>query len=1114
MRFNLLGPVTVDVDGDEIVLPAGIPRAVLVVLLLSANRVVSAEQLAEALWGEQRPAAAGAGLRNHVVRLRRQLGAQAAARLHTVAPGYRIEISPGELDEDVFLEGCRAGREQVGTGDFTAAHQSLTAALRLWRGDPLADAPPHLEVAARIHQLQEARLAAWQDRIEADLHLGRDQELVSELRGLIQVHPLREALHGQLMLALYRAGRQAEALDAYQDLRRLLVDELGVEPSAPLELLNRRILSADAELEAPVRDVEPTRSADASSGFAHGTVAQPVRTLPPDTRVFTGRTRECEALLALARDASQCPGTVVISAIDGMAGIGKSALAIHAAHRMSADFPDGQLFIDLHGHTAGLEPMTAGEALDRLLRALRVSPQLIPKGLEGRAELYRDRLAGTKTLIVLDNAFATAQVRPLLPGTPGCLVVVTSRRRLTGLDDAHSLAVDVLSETEAITLLRAVAGPGRLPDDDPALAELVGLCGNLPLAVRIIAAQLRHHRALSVADLVRRLREEPGGLDRFRDEDRDLAAVFDLSYTALPAAAQCMFRFLGQVPGSDFDGHTAAALAGVEPRTAERLLESLLDHNLLIQHLPGRYRFHDLIRVYARELMADARAEEREVVLDRLWDYYQHAAQAAGSHFIRQTRPGAAPVPVTPTATPILSDRNSALEWMRAEQANLLAVAAFVSAHAHPARVVALAAALAATLRQQGFQRETAVLHETAVAAAHGLGDGAGEAGALWELGQVHDLAGEYEKVAGCHERALALYRSLGNRLGMANAFHALGKVRSMTSDYPTAAGLLQQALTVFQGLGSRRDEADTLLEMAWVSCNAGDFTAADSLAKRALALFEELGDRFGQGDALRLLGLLHSHTGGDSDGIELSRQALAIFVELGERRREALVLGALGQLHAEAGDHAAAIEMLQRALVAFRDMGGRVGLAGSLYTLGRVYRATGDFVEAADLLERARVIYQSVGSPHLESNVLKELGEVWHAVGDHAAATDLLNRALTLYRVVGDLQGESEGLLALGALTADTAGPREAIAVYRRSVDAAVEHGSPIDQARAHEGIARCAARTGDLETALADLRQAVDIYQSCGAVEADAAMAFLAALEDELRLGGVRQPPAGAVG
>ncbi len=1121
VRFSLLGPVTVEVDGDEVVLPAGIPRAVLVQLLLSANRVVSAEQLAAALWGERRPAAAGAGLRNHVVRLRRQLGEKAAARLHTVAPGYRIEIGPGELDEEVFLEGCRAGHERLGAGEFTEAREALVAALRLWRGDPLADAPPHTDVAARVHQLQEARLAAWQDRIEVDLRLGRHQELVPELRGLIQVHPLREALHGQLMLALYRAGRQAEALDAYQDLRRLLVEELGVDPSAPVERLHRRILSADPELAAPVGEVEPAEPAESagapSTVVADRTVSQPVRTLPPDTRVFTGRVRERDALIALAREASQRPSTVVISAIDGMAGIGKSALAIHAAHRVSEHFPDGQLFIDLHGHTAGLEPMAAGEALDRLLRSLRVSPQLIPKGLDERAELYRDRLAGTRTLIVLDNAAATAQVRPLLPGTPGCLVLVTSRQRLTGLDDAHSLAVDVLSETEAIDLLRAVAGPGRLPEGDPALGELVGLCGNLPLAIRIIAAQLRHRWTLSVNDLVRRLREEPGRLHRFRDDDRDLAAVFDLSYTALPAAEQRLFRFLGLIPGPDFDCHTAACLAGVDPRTAELLLESLVDHKLLIERLPGRYRFHDLIRVYSRELTADGHAQEREAVLDRLWDYYQQAAQAAGRHFTEQTRPGRAPTPTTPTATPILSDRDSALEWIRAEQANLLAIAAFASAHANPARVVAIGAALAEVLRQQGFRQEAALLHERAAAAAHELGDEVGEADALADLGQMLNLADEKEKAAECHERALALYQSLDDHLGVARSFQALGSLKSSTSDYPAAAGLLRRALTLFQSLGSRRDEAVTLYEMAWMGWSTADFDAAGAQAEQSLAIFEELGDRRGQADSLRFLGLLHSNSGNRADGIDLSRRALAIFVELGDRRGQALVLGSLGQIHAEAGDHAAAVEVLQRALAAFRDLGGRMGIGHSLYTLGKVYRATGDFAAAADSMERARVIYQGARSRHLEANVLQDLGEIRHTVGDHAAATDLLDQALTLYREVGDRQGESEVLRCIGALTADTAGPRAAIAVYRSSLDAAVEFGSPLDQARALEGMARCAARFGDLEAATADLRQAVAAYQSCGAEEAEEAeeaKAFLATLEEELLLGGARHRLAGATG
>ncbi|MBC3844052.1 hypothetical protein GXW82_39225 [Streptacidiphilus sp. 4-A2] len=389
--------------------------------------------------------------------------------------------------------------------------------------------------------------------------------------------------------------------------------------------------------------------------------------LPADTRSFTGRGQEIEHLLALARDEPDAAGggTVVISAIDGMGGVGKSALAVHAAHLLREQYPDGQLFVDLHGHTKGMEPLTADSALNRLLSSLGVPPQLIPRDLGERAAFYRDRLADTRTLIVLDNAQSAAQVRPLLPGTAGCLVLVTSRKRLAGLDDAYSVALGTLPVAEAVALLRKVATPERVAADHPALDELAALCGCLPLAIRIVAARLRHHPSLRVEDVIDQLRDEGARFEHLADEDRSLTAVFDLSYSALPAAEQDLFRDLGRVPGADFDTGAVARLIDADRRTADRLLTTLVDHNLLIQHAPDRYRLHDLVRLFARALGEEDPAAEAESAVERLLDHYQHIGQEADHRLARSRRPGR-PGAATPPAPAQRFDRVSALAWLHA----------------------------------------------------------------------------------------------------------------------------------------------------------------------------------------------------------------------------------------------------------------------------------------------------------------------------------------------------------------------------------------------------------------------------------------------------------------
>jgi len=863
-----------------------------------------------------------------------------------------------------------------------------------------------------------------------------------------------------------------------------------------------------------------------SVGDVRGAVAQ----LPADTRMFTGRDEELDRLVALLRER-----TVVISAIDGMAGIGKTALAVHAAHRMREDFPDGQLFLDLHGHTTGITPLESGAALDRLLRSLGVSPQLIPLDQDERSAFLRDRLAGTRTLIVLDNAASTAQVRPLLPGTPGCLVLVTSRRRLTGLDDAHALALDTLPGGEATALLHKVAGPGRIPDGHPAADELIALCGHMPLAIRIAAARLRHHRALHIEDLVEQLRDEHGRLDRLRDEDRNLTAVFESSYLALPEAEQQLFRRLGQVPGPDFDGYAAANLLGADLRTAEALLESLLDHNLLAQHASGRYRFHDLVRLYARTLRDDSPA------LDRLLGYYQHTAQTADAYITRHTR-DSRPLAAAPPAAPELSGTTAALAWMRAERDNLLAGAAHAAAvdreasRPRPEQAVAITAAVAGFLRQEGLWQQAAVLHRAAAELAGRHGDRRAQADAVWELGRVRYMTGDTEEAVALIEQALADYEDLGDRQGAANASRELGRLRYLHGRPTEALVLLHRALSVYEELGDRRGEAHTLFDLGRALHDSGNHSASVALQERARAIHLDSGDRLGQAETVWELGRVHHSSGDFTTACDLLEQALTLYQGLGNRNGEANLLWSLGRARRMTGEITTAADLFRRALAAYRDSGHRLGQANTLWELGRMHRTAGDFAASADLHGQALETFQELGSftgvaiallelgrvrhgtrdypgavgyyhpalaicqehglRQIEATLLDSLGRVQQAVGELSAANDSLNSSLTMFQEIGDRHGEAEVVASMAALAAETTGPEQALDLYRRALRLAREIHSPVDEARSLDGSAHCLVRLGETDAAVSDLARAVALYRRSGAVEATAAEEQLAAL------------------
>jgi tetratricopeptide (TPR) repeat protein len=814
--------------------------------------------------------------------------------------------------------------------------------------------------------------------------------------------------------------------------------------------------------------------------------------LPPDTAAFTGREEELGQITA-AVDAAGAGGVVAIHAIGGMPGIGKTALAVHAAHRLRHHFPDRQLFIDLHGHTPGQDPLTPAAALAGLLAATGVDARDLPSDLEVLAGLWRDKMAGQRALLVLDNAASSGQVSPLLPGSADCLVLITSRRHL---GDLPSAAVPLLLPTltpgtaQAMFLRlapRAAAAPAGM------VAELAGLAGYLPLAVSLLARVYARHPSWTLADLAAETRASMLTLTAEKDS---VAAAFELSYRYLPVSQQRFLRRLGLHPGTTVDAFAVAALAGTSVRKAAGQLEALHGEGLLTEVGYRRYGMHDLIRRYARERAAADRSASRSGALTRLLDYYQHTATIAQGRLARQIRgtPSAAPVP--PHEVPALEDAGQALAWARAERDSLLACLDHATREGQHARVIALTAALAELLRRDGPWAEAITRHATALQSARCLDDLPGQAGALSNLGMVRRLTGDFRGAAVDHERALAIYRDLGDRLGQANARSDLGIVRYVRGDHQGAAVDHERALAIYRDLGDRLGQANALSNLGTVRSLTGDYRAAAVDHERALAIYRDLGDRLGQAHALSELSIVRRVRGDFAGAAGDLEQVLAIHLDLGDRRGQANALTDLGTVRRETGDYRGATENLEPALAIYRDLGDRLGQANALKELGTVRRETGDYRGATENLEPALAIYRDIGDRLGQANVLKELGIVRRETGDLRGAAGNLGQALAIYRDIGDRGGEAGALNETGTLHRIGGELADAQACHQQALELARAIGSAWDEAHALGGLGRCAATAGHPGQAKTLLRQAHVIFHRIGAAEAPAVIAEVNAL------------------
>jgi DNA-binding SARP family transcriptional activator len=935
VEFGLLGPLVVRDGTRTVTVSAPQQRVLLAALLLNAGRVVSLDALAEVLWDGESPAGARSALHSAVQRLRATLGPSGADLIETQPPGYLITLEDAELDVRAFGMLASRGHAAAEAGRWTEAANQLRQALGLWRGEPLADVESLLLRDREVPPIVDQRLQALATRIDADLQLGRHGEVVAELRQLAAAHPLQEQFHAQLMLSLYRSGRQADALAAFQDVRRVLADELGIDPGPELSVLHQRILAADSDLLRPDGGEPPPAATDstpdASPGRRDSAAAQDQvvpRQLPAATRHFAGRAEALKTLAGLAGEATGDRPATVITVIDGTAGIGKTTLALHFAHQVADRFPDGQLYVNLRGFDPAGPPMPPSEAIRLLLDALSVPAARIPSGLEAQAGLYRSILAGRRILVLLDNARDVDQIRPLLPASSGCLVIVTSRSQLTPLvaaEGAFPLTLDVLADADAHELLARRLGAERVAGDLPAADELIQLCAGLPLALSIAAARSASQPALSLGALSAELRGAGGRLDALDAGHvaTNVRAVLSWSYQQLNASAGRLFRLLGLHAGPDISAPAAGRLADLPPDEVRQTLGELTRAHLLFEYAPGRFGCHDLLRAYAYELTQSVDSDaERRAATGRMLDHYLHTA-AAASFLLHPTRRPVTLAAAGPGATPEhIADVAQALAWFQAERRVLIAAATRAADAGFDAHAWQIPWAMSRFLETRGRWHEWTITEQIALAAARRLGDRAAQAGALQRCGYANALLGNYDDAYTQLGQALHIHTENKDQAGQAYVHNGLAITLNFQGRYEEALTHAEQALDSYTVIGDESGRALALNSCGWFHTVLGDQPRAISYASQALDLFRKLGNMDGAAGALDSLGYAEQQGGRFTEAARYYREAVELNREVGDRWGLAETLNHMGDSQHAAGNLADARLAWEEACAILDDLG------------------------------------------------------------------------------------------------------------------------------------------------------------------------------------------------
>ncbi|WP_034217753.1 AfsR/SARP family transcriptional regulator [Actinoplanes subtropicus] len=882
MRIRLLGPLEVLADdGTPAELPGRHLPRLLAVLAWQLNRPVSVDTLQEALWGALPPPAARSSLRVHVHHLRQAIG---HSRIRLTGGGYALRIEPGELDVDEFRALAAAGSRALAAGRAADGVALLRSAVALWRGTALEGLRDVLPLDAAADELEELRLETVEQCVDAELGLGSSGQLVAELRALIARHPFRERPRGQLMMALHRSGRQADALAEYRRAGAVLRDELGIEPGGALQRLHEQILTGTLPgpqpPEPPATVAPPPPQQQPATALA-SRASGPVRCLPRTVADFTGRESTIRALLKLIGERGE-PGesAPVVVVVDGMAGSGKTTLALHVASLVGDRYPDAHLYVNLHGHSEQ-QPLAPGSALMILLRQLGIPAEAIPADAVERVGLWRSEVAKRRVLVMLDNAASSAQVADLLPAAASALTLVTGRRRLTRLEGVHLESLPVLDADEALTLLASIVGD-RVYAEAQAAQDVVRRCGGLPLAVRLAGARLAHRPRWRVAELVRRL--DGSVLPQLAAEDRTVADAFVLSYRQLPQRAQWAFRLLGLHPAETFDALAVAALAGLPLGQAEEVLDELVDVHLVEELDTGVFRLHDLIREYAAMLVADLPAADRRAALLGLLDQQMHAAAATveaarRALLVRDLR---APAPLRPDLLAALADPAARLERERPHLMALVRAAEAVE----PAYAWRIPRAAWRYLWSRGYVDDIASLHQRALAAAELLGDDSAAATVLHYLASAHYMRAELDQACEMMLRAVRLRERLGETAGVTSSLGNLANIYGVMDRWPDS---MRVALAAEARPVKSAGPSTAVYTLAQASFRLGRYPDALRYQRRALMAAAEAGDEARVGNCLLMLALIKHAAGlaGTGRTRRLLTASLRLFQRVHDRAGE-----------------------------------------------------------------------------------------------------------------------------------------------------------------------------------------------------------------------------------
>ncbi|MEE6262341.1 AfsR/SARP family transcriptional regulator [Plantactinospora sonchi] len=951
LRYDLLGPLMVARDdGHAVPLGPVKQRLLLAALLLRPNEIVGVDELFSVLWADTPPASAAANLRAYVLGLRRCLNDDdGPSRLPAVTGGYLLRVEPGERDLDRFDAAASRGRRALAANDPTGAAVELATAVGTWRGTLLADLPLPGPLAHLAGQLEERRALAEEDYADALLATGALDTALPRLRALLDRHPLRQRAWGQLMMALYHAGDVAGAIEAFQQARRVLAEETGLDPAPRLRQIHTEILrhgeipqprqapstaglpgptppaaggdgtASGSELAVPHARTGMTAMSGPGEGSRPGVLVP--RQLPPETAEFVGRTAQLRQLSELADDPERAG--VVISVITGPGGVGKTALALHWANAVADRFVDGQLYVNLRGFGPSRSVTSPNEAIRGFLEAFGIPSTRIPISLDAQVGLYRSLLASRRVLVVLDNALHAEQVRPLLPGTSGGVVVITSRNQLSGLvavEGAHPLPMTVPSRAEARALLAHRLGNARTDSEPDAVDEVVERCGRLPLALAIVAARAVTAPRLPLAQLAAELRDSRTVLDMVTGDNgsRDVRAVLSWSYQAQPGPVARLFRMLGLHVGAEVSVEAAASLVGLPAGEARRALAELTSANLIDEHRPGRYTLHDLMRAYAAELVTQTETEdERAAALRRLFDHYLHSSRSADRQIApqldHQLEP---PVPgVTTVASP---DHERAVAWFKTEHQALLAANERAADLGMPELVAPLTSTLESYLHMSGRLLDWVTIRRSALRTTLSLGDLAGQAAAHLGLGRAHSKLGRYDDADVHLRKALDLYRTVGNATALAYAHLALSHTLERSGRIPAALEHAHSALDQFVAETHQAGTARALNAAGWCHALLGDHTRALPLCEQALRLYQELRIILGEANTWDSLGYIHHHLGDAARAIHCYEQALRLSRRADSRFYEAETLFRLGDAYQSGGRHADAHAAWRQALEIF----------------------------------------------------------------------------------------------------------------------------------------------------------------------------------------------------